>query len=106
MWEEYAVPGFIITFVLGILLGINIGMMCVPRMFEPHCMVGQNYMKAPDVAPLRYPSGYTVKQLQQNDFVRRPSMPSGMPSGMSSGMSSGRMTGGISGSRRPNAFTY
>lgn len=77
MWEEYAIPGLLITFTLGVLLGINIGMLCIPRFFEPSSPspLGQNFiMKQPPVSqhhmvnPMRYPSGYTAKQLQQHDF--------------------------------------
>lgn len=82
MWEEYAIPGLMITFILGVLLGINLGMLCIPRFFEP---VGQRQlqqsflMKSPQLqqhvpsseTPMRYPSGFTAKQLQQHDFTAR-----------------------------------
>ena len=71
MWEEYALPGLLITFILGVILGINIGMLCIPRFFEPtYGNLSQQFMK--DTMPLRYPSGFTAKQLQQQDFVQRP----------------------------------
>lgn len=78
MWEEYAVPALMITFTLGVLLGINLGMLCIPRFFEPTTSCSplpQNYImkpahQAPPVNPLRYPSGFTSKQLQQHDFVQ------------------------------------
>ncbi len=77
MWEEYAVPGLIITFTLGVLLGINLGILCVPRFFEPQCTprgLAQPFVmkEPPQPAPMRYPSGFTAKQLQQHDFTRRP----------------------------------
>jgi len=72
-----------ITFTLGVLLGINLGMLCIPRFFEP--VVGQRQlqqsflMKSPQLqqqvasseTPMRYPSGFTAKQLQQHDFTAR-----------------------------------
>ena len=76
MWEEYAIPGLMITFTLGVLLGINLGMLCIPRFFEPNCSpLPQNYiMKQPmpqqPLNAMRYPSGYTAKQLQQHDFAQ------------------------------------
>lgn len=76
MWEEYAVPGLMITFSLGILLGINIGMLCIPRFFEPvnsaNPIPNNFIIKQPPSQPMRYPSGFTAKQLQQHDFQRRP----------------------------------
>lgn len=75
MWEEYAVPGLMITFSLGVLLGINLGMLCIPRFFEPVCSstsLPNNFIiKQPAPQPMRYPSGFTAKQLQQHDFTRR-----------------------------------
>ena len=92
IFEEYAVPALLITFTLGILLGINLGMLCIPRFFEPnHCQpAGQNFLfkpqqqsqQLPPVNPLRYPSGFSSKQLQQQDFIpaaarRAPAQPLG-----------------------------
>jgi hypothetical protein len=90
MWEEYAIPGLTITFVLGVLLGINLGMLCIPRFFDPVCQrpmaqaaAASFMMKPPPVqdmntAAMRYPSGFTAKQLQQHDFTNRRSQPIGM----------------------------
>ena len=77
MWEEYAIPAVMIAFTLGILLGINLGMLCIPRFFEPAnacSSLPQNYIMKPahqPINPLRYPSGFTSKQLQQHDFVQQ-----------------------------------
>ena len=65
-----------ITFTLGVLLGINLGMLCIPRFFEPASAgIPQSYIMKPaqtppPINPLRYPSGFTSKQLQQHDFVQ------------------------------------
>lgn len=79
LFEEYAVPAFLITFTLGILLGINLGMLCIPRFFEPvakDCAISSNFIMKPELSqpiaginPLRYPSGFASKQLHQHDFV-------------------------------------
>lgn len=79
LFEEYAIPAFLITFTLGVLLGINLGMLCIPRFFEPagSCSsAAQSFLMKPQpsppiqtINPLRYPSGFTSKQLQQHDFV-------------------------------------
>ena len=78
MWEEYAVPALMITFTLGVLLGINLGMLCIPRFFEPTTSCSplpQNYIMKPShqppANPMRWPSGFTSKQLQQHDFVQQ-----------------------------------
>ena len=78
MWEEYAIPGLMIVFTLGVLLGINVGMLCIPRFFEPtSCSpLPQSYAikhgppPPQQMNPLRYPSGFTAKQLQQHDFIQ------------------------------------
>ena len=90
LFEEYAVPAFLITFTLGVLLGINLGMLCIPRFFEPTAgaPAAHNFIMKPqassqpmpNINPLRYPSGFTSKQLQQQDFVpprRQPTQPLG-----------------------------
>jgi hypothetical protein len=82
MWEEYAIPGLVITFTLGVLLGINLGMLCIPRFFDPVCQrpLPQSFlmksgpvqqMSSSEQTPMRYPSGFTAKQLQQHDFSAR-----------------------------------
>ena len=79
MWEEYFLPAILIAFILGFLLGVNIGMLCLPKFFEPNIsrrtipndfVMKQSYVNPP-VNPLRYPSGFTAKQLQQHDFTQR-----------------------------------
>ena len=81
MWEEYFLPGLLIAFILGFLLGVNIGMLCLPKFFEPnisHRLTNDFTMKHQqqpfinsNVTPMRYPSGFTAKQLQQHDFTQR-----------------------------------
>lgn len=106
MWEEYAIPALMITFTLGVLLGINLGMLCIPRFFEPNASCAtlpQNYIMKPSqhppINPLRYPSGFTSKQLHQHDFVQQ-QQPRRTTQAL--GANIGRRTGSIGG----NAFNY
>ena len=83
MWDEYFFPGLLISFIIGFLLGVNIGMLCLPKFFEPNVpqrndfvikhqqqQQQQPFMNS-SVPPMRYPSGFTAKQLQQHDFTQR-----------------------------------
>ena len=105
MWEEYAIPAFTITFTLGVLLGINLGMLCVPRFFEPSSSscspLPQNYLmkpshQPPPINPLRYPSGFTSKQLQQHDFVQQNPRRTTQALGSNIGSNLGRRGGAFS----------
>lgn len=87
MWEEYFLPGLFISFTLGALLGINAAILCIPRFFEPmssshpQTFAMKHPVMPPAQNPMRYPSGYTAKQLQQHDFTQRRAIGHGQPIG-------------------------
>lgn len=92
MWEEYIIPLICIAFIAGIVIGINLTMLCSQRFSSkqqvapPYMSYNnhptQNYNSASSVqqAPMQYPQGYlqhpnysrhmsTTSELTANDFA-------------------------------------
>jgi hypothetical protein len=98
IWEEYLVPLICIAFTSGVVIGINIAMLCSTRFsskqpmpqfmpapypnnkYQQQQQVSQNFQQS---SPMQYPSGYlqhpnyqshinnTTSELTANDFRRQ-----------------------------------
>jgi len=69
MWDEYVIPAMFGCFIVGVIVGLNIGIMCVPNLFERRTGYESNITERRS-GVLRFPQESYTPQLGTKDFVR------------------------------------